>query len=171
MKIPINTEKKLADGVIETIRQKLISLNYISEIFPAAKIGKRENGSTYPAVYMQDGNQKILDLTPNSEYKSYVFFEKRDYNISTFETDLNAYNLSLIFWGQMNLIDATKKYDYTDEIVSEIIKKLRFLGGGNFTVIFENVFEKYNLHKSLKQFFMYPFNSFKINFQIFSRTC
>jgi len=171
MIIPINTNKQLADGVIEKIRQKLTSLAYLSEVFPATKVGIRDNGSTYPAVYVQDGNQKILDLTPNTKWKSYCFFEKRNYNISTFETDINGYDLSLIFWGQMNLIDVSKKYDYTDEIVSEIINKLRSLDCGNFTVSFENVFGKYNLHESIKQFFMYPYSNFKIDFQIFEPAC
>jgi len=170
MIIPINTHKKLADQSIELIRQKLTSLTYVSEVFPAVKIGQRENGSTYPAVYVQEGQQKILDLTPNTKYKSYIFFEKRNYALANNE-GINTFDLSLIFWGNLKAIDDTKKYDFTDELVNEITNILRYLDCGDFSISFENIFGKYNLHESVKQFFMYPFTSFKIDFTCFLPSC
>lgn len=170
MIIPINSNKHLADGVIEKIRQKLTSLSYISEVFPAVKVGQRENGSTYPAVYVQSGQQKVLDLTPNTQYKSYIFFEKRNYTLSNFESP-NEFDLSLIFWGNLKAINELNQCDFTDELVYDVTNVLKGLDCGDFSVTFENVFSKYNLHESTKQFFMYPYTAFKIDFRCFLASC
>ena len=172
MNIPINTEKKLGDQVIELIRAKLDDFTWIDEVYPAAKVMTRDNSETYPGVYVQAGNKKILDLTPKTSLKSYVFFEKRDpYNISYQVGEKNTYNLSLIFWGQMNQIDKTKEYDYTDELVKEIVEVLRTFSVTGIQVYFDNVFSRYTLHNSEKQMFMYPYSAFKIDFTIKGKSC
>ena len=53
MQIPIELNKKLGDKAIELLRNELKDLTWIDEVYPAVKIGVRENGDTYPAVYVQ----------------------------------------------------------------------------------------------------------------------
>jgi hypothetical protein len=163
MEINIITTKNLGDDKIEQIRKKLTALSYISESYPAVKVMQRQDASTYPGVYIQKGGQKILDLTPNTKLKSFVFFEKTSYNLN----DDNEFNLSLIFWGQLDKINSSKEYDFTDEILNEITNILKLCGAFNIISTFEDVFSRYNLHNSEKQMFMYPHTAFKIDFTIF----
>lgn len=170
--IPIKTNKKLADAQIELMRVKLNAITWVDYTFPAVKVMTRTNGETYPGVYVQSGNKKIEDLTPNTTAKSYLFFEKRDpYNISYQVGEKNTYDLSVIFWGQMTQIDSSKEYDYTDELVKEIVEVLRTFSVTNIQVYFDNVFSRYTLHGSDKQMFMYPYSSFKIDFTIRGNSC
>jgi hypothetical protein len=163
MQVDIITDKDLGDAKIEQIRQRLTALTYISESYPAVKVMQRQDGSTYPGVYIQKGGQKILDLTPNTKFKSFVFFEKTSYTLN----DDNEFNLSLIFWGQLDKIDSSKEYDFTDEILNEITNVLKLCGAYNIISTFEDVFSRYNLHNSEKQMFMYPYTAIKIDFSIF----
>lgn len=163
MLIPINLNKKLGDYVIERIRQELSNLSWLEEIYPAVQVGVRENKDTYPQLYRDSGKEKILDLTPTTELKSYCFFEKRNYSIGGFE---NEFNLSLILWGQLDVIDSTKEYDYKDELIHDIINVLKSFTAENITVDFEKPFTKYNLHDTKKQIFMYPFFAAKIDFNV-----
>ena len=75
-------------------------------------------------------NRKILDLTPNSKLKSYIFFEKNNYQI---EGGQNYYDLSLILWANLRAIDESKQYDQTDDLIADIVHILQ-----NFTCI--NIF-------------------------------
>jgi len=163
MIIPIEKNKKLADYQIELIREKLNLLSWVGSSYPAVKVGVRENGDTYPQVYAQAKKRKILDLTPSSAEKSYCFFEKRGFEGLESE---NTYKLSVVFWGQLNAINASIEYDYTSTLISDVLEILRAKSCLNIEVTEENTFEKYNLHESKKQFFMYPYFSFKIDFEI-----
>ena len=163
MTIPLNFDKKLADYVIEKLRQALQQLTYLDDIYPAVKVGKREDGSTYPQVYIQAGNRKILDLSPDTSKKSYVFFEKNKTEVSP---DGNIFDLSLIFWGQLAKIDDTKDYDFVSQIENDIIKIL--LDNGAFDIIIDEdrAFDKYNLHETQQQYLMYPYTAFRVDFSI-----
>jgi len=169
MRIPINLNKKLSDFAIEKIREKLQSLTWLDEVYPAVQVGVRENGDTYPQLYIQAGGQKILDLTPDTAKKSYIFFEKGKTEVLGEE---NIYDISLIWWGQLDAIDNTRQYDYTTELVAEIVTILKDLGAYNITIDYSGAFANYNLHDTRMQFLMYPYSSFRVDFSIiFSSNC
>lgn len=170
MNIPINLDKKLGDKQIELIREKLNSLSWLNSVYPAVKIGKRENGDTYPQLYAQNGKRKILDLIPSTKEKSYCFFEKRDYEIANEQGELNSYNLTLTFWGQLNIVDETLDYDFTDNLISDVINILQSFEVENM-IISRETFGNFNLHESNKQFFMSPYFTFEIKFTIKSNNC
>jgi len=161
--IPISTTKKIDDAIIEKIRNKLNSLLFVDAVYPAVKIGVRENGDSYPQLYAQLEKSKIIDLTPSSRWKGYMFFEKNGFKS---HEEKNIYNFSLIFWGQLNAIDENKQEDYTSVLLAETLEILRNLNCYDMSIQEEDCFEKYNLHDSKKRMFMYPYTEFKINFSI-----
>lgn len=162
MQIPIELNKKLGDKAIELLRNELKDLTWIDEVYPAVKIGVRENGDTYPAVYVQSEHRKILDLTPNSKLKSYIFFEKNNYEIN----ENNIYDLSLILWANLRAIDESKEYDQTDDLIADIVHILQNFTCINIDVDFDDVFSKYNLYESTRQMFIYPYSTARIRFKM-----
>jgi len=167
--IPINYNKKLCDNVIEKIRDKLQSITYLSEIYPAVSIEKRADGTTMPVVYAQAGGVKLYAVVPDSTIASFVFFEKGTYKIDTDESGINSYNLSLTFWGQAEKI-STAEFDVTDQIINDILGVLRKFNVENIEVATNAAFDGYNFDSG-KKYLMYPNISFKINFTIFASNC
>jgi len=158
---------ELADKIISEINVKLSNLTWLETICPAVKVGVRENGDTYPQLY----NGKIIDLTPNTKLKSYSFFEKNGYEIATEGGSINVFRLSVVFWVQLKVINSTKLYDFTDELIKDVIHILYNFDAQKIEVKTENCFEKYNLHNTHKQMFMFPFSEFKIDFEVNTNYC
>lgn len=171
--IPIINTKNLGDKFIESLRTELNKFTWLTYSYPATKVGQRENKSKYPQVYMDNGTYEIIDLQPDNSVKAYCFFEKNNYNIANRQTsNLNTYNFSLIFWLNLPAINPAKNYDFSDEVLKDILDVLHDFSVNNISVDFNNPFEKYNIQVTDNQYFMYPFTAFKINFtKQISETC
>lgn len=151
-------------GTIQAINTALEDSAYPFECFEIAKKYERNDKNTYPAIYL--GSGKILDLFPTTEKKLYSFFELGNIGFSHSKNEQSTAELTLICWGQLNLIDNTKNYDFTDEILRCVVDILRGFTGFDIIASFDNIFSNYSLYETKKQLFMLPTTTFRIKFKI-----
>ena len=164
--IPIYLEKKLADGVIELIRNELTQLSWLEYTFPAVQIGKNQvTNETFPECYVNDGTYESVRIYPENNIKAFCFFEKRNWNANESNLGLNIYNLTAYFWVNLKLI-STLNYNYTDTLVNDVLQILRNIGANNLTVSYDDIFRKFGIDYSKNQLFMFPYSAFKIDFSI-----
>jgi len=160
--VNIQTNKVLADAIIEQLRFMLIvNLDWLEFAFPAAKKAKSDKKSL-PAVYNQDGTLQFI--TPNSIVKSLCFFEKKNYSISHTE-DNNQYDLSAIFWVQLDKLRESEVSDFSDELIYQVSEVLINNRASNITVQTDSaVLNEFDFEDSL---LMYPYAAFKVSFRMF----
>lgn len=137
--------------------------------------GKAEDelrGKTYPQIYAGTG-KKNFNISPSTKKNVYIFFESNGFGMD-FKEDEGQLNMSLILWGQLNKIDPSKDYDYTPELIQDVLSVLTYFEASSVRVIEEpeEVFSKYTLYTQVKnQFLMRPYTAFKIEFVIPYRKC
>ena len=168
--VAILTTKSLADNEIDKLRTKLETLAWLDYSFPAVKEGLFQDGLTYPQVYNQDGTDTHQFLVPETDVQSFLFFEKRGYNISKDEI-INNYDLRLICWLNLKKI-GTYNYDFTDLLIKQVCDILKKNKCNNISVSLENPFASYSgIAQKNMQFLMYPYSGFAIDFTIEGQNC
>lgn len=166
---PLFINPQEADKIVQKIRLDFV-LNFASWLqycFPIAKVGIHEDEETYPQIYAGDGSKVHYSLVPDDSVNSYIFFEDNgNYNYNP-EEEVTTFNLSLVFWGRLDLIDIGKQYDYTSELISAVKGRLKILDCFNISVNtnYDQVFNKYSqLKMSKEQFLLKQMSGFKITF-------
>lgn len=134
----------------------------------------------YPRVYVNDGTNEYIDITPNDNLKGYCFFEVRnEYDLNRVDNEVDI-TLSIVFWANLRKID-DRGYDYKTELIADVIKCLHSGSYSNdisnirIQENFEEVFDRYefqgtsnrsrNEQTELQQF-MYPYTAFKVTFNM-----
>lgn len=172
--IPYLTNPYLADKVVQIIRQDFdANVPWLNYTFPIAKIGVAKE-ETYPRVYANDGSNKHYSIKPEKDATSYCFFEVNDPVVINDEDEDADYDLSVVVWGRLDKIDSGKHYDYTSELIADILGRLKFLGARSIEIETnpENVFDKYSgLEQIQTQNLMQPNTGFKISFTIKGDIC
>ena len=160
--IPKYTDPKLQDAVVQYFNDKLASVSAIEYFYPIAHIGTDEEGNTYPLVYTNDGSVKNIMLFPDSKVKSFIFWQF-DNSVILEEDDGVQYNLSLIFWGNLDMIE-NKNYDYTSEIIRDILNVIiaEDVDNVEYSEYYFDDYTKYS--EAERQTLMRPNTSFKISF-------
>lgn len=163
--IPIVNNKTGCDKLIELIRTKLEALDFKPQTFPAVKIKLTDN-LTQPIVYRNDGTKDSLAIIPDNKLKSFIFFEK---NGATIGEVSNNYDLSLIFWYNLKLLDANT-FDNSEFYIKQVYNVIK--NGFNSNEIdlnYDYRFENYSFIKTeKKEMLMYPFGCCKFKFNISS---
>ena len=147
-------------------------LSWIENIYAIARIGitKTQSGTvSYPQVY-SGTNSKYYDIRPDSSLRAYSFFEVNN----SFPVDKDQgeiiYNLSLICWYNMPKLNGEKSYDYSPELLADVLRVIR---ESNYNdkisnliadVNPEDIFNKYSLSQEDTQYLMYPYGAFKLTF-------
>ncbi len=153
-----NLQKALADELLWLERAYHIAR---TGIISEDKVG-------YPQIYSNNGSAEHFNIRPDLKVKAYSFFEiDSPYTIDYFKGDLNCF-FSLVFWGQLNNINSLKQYDFTSELVQDVINVLKENGCDQFRVETrpEKIFDKYSgLLQETRQHLMRPFTAFKISFK------
>ncbi len=166
---PIYTSPKLQDAVVQSLNTALSS--YAELLYGIVHLGYDEDGNTYPSVYYNDGSFKNLMLFPDNKVKSFIFWEFEGSEVLDDDDGIN-YNLSLVFWGNLQRIDATKYYDHTSEIEQSIIQVLMTKEVTGITCNEDDVFANYSKYlEEEKQTLMRPNTGFKISFTIHDFVC
>lgn len=172
--IPYLANPYLADKVVQIIRQDFdINISWLAYSFPVTKIGILED-LTYPRVYANDGSDAHYNIRPEEDAVSYCFFEVNDPIIINDEEEDADYNLSVVVWGRLDKIDSGKHYDYTSELIVDMLRRLKSLNARSLEIETnpENVFDKYSgLEQAQTQNFMQPNTGFKISFIIKGDIC
>jgi len=155
------------DKKIQTLNEKLDVLGWIENIYPVCWKGESEEG-TFPEVYYNSG---VVNFRALPEGQSISFF-----TINGVMSEVDEYQFtvpfSLYVWGDLKKIYKKKSYDYTGELIKEVIGVLRKNSCNDLEIITDNVFSEFSyLEKSLQQVTMRPFTAFRINFTTLLTTC
>jgi len=161
------TDPKLADSVVQTIRQDFdTQLTWLDNSYPIAR-EHFDKDESYPIVYLGDGTINSVDLRPNSSVDSYCFFEFIDADVQNEDEPIN-YNLAVVFWFDLKNIDSTRTQDYTFNLISHILLRLRELGcyDISFTTNTDEIFNRYSFDLR-KQQLMRPYSGCRITFTVY----
>ena len=163
----------LHNKVIQLIQTDLAALSWMDIAYPLARVGVNKdaegNEFKYPQVYINNGGVDYYDVRPNKNLTSYCFFELN--NPQQFDSDNQiTYNLSLIVWFNLKTVSPSKSYDYTAELIKDILRMFNEsdyadkISNISYTVEQEEIFSKYSMAIVETQFLMYPYSAFKITF-------
>lgn len=158
----VYTNPVLADKYIQYLQQSLDELSWLELVYPAVRVGVDEEGMTYPMVYANDGSSKNYSVLFDTDRKAYAFFEY-DGDIRMADGVFNGGDadmvlpLAVVVWGRLDYIYPTKQYDYTMELVKDVIGKLKdaanysgynimLLSDMTITTDYDRVFSRYTLH-------------------------
>ena len=120
-----------------------------------------------------------IDLIPNTNIRSLVYFEDQGTNL--IDSNCRYYyfrsNIRLVYWCNLKLIN--KNYLSTEPIQAVIIRELKQLNIASFDYISQirididkpvtkemQIFGKYDYNEGEKQYLIYPYDYFAIDFFI-----
>lgn len=168
---PAYAKPRFDDAVVQTLQQEFAAkLTWLERSYHIARVGIIAKDSlSYPQIHANNATNEVFDIRPDSSVKAYSFFEVT----SPYEVDFNSqevsYNLSVIFWGNLPLIDGAAGYDFTGELIQEVTKILNRHDAGSVTIEEnpESIFDKYSgLEQEKNQYLLKRYTAFKINFTI-----
>lgn len=145
------------------------NLGWLERCYHIARVGvDKEQKGDYPQIYKNDGTNENFNIRPDNKIASYCFFEVDSPFKTDFENDTLTCYFSIVFWNNLKLIDVSKQYDYTSELVKDVIDQLQIFQPENLEVETrpEKIFDKYSgLQQELKQHLMRQYSGFKISFE------
>jgi hypothetical protein len=180
MKAPVTilSNPKLADAVIKWFQVDFqtniawFTSNGIKWVYGKIVAGVTPDKLTYPKMF-NPSDKDSYDIEPDSNQKAYGFF--RVVNSFKEEDNIFRYNLDFIVWGNLSLVDPTKNYDFTSELIQDVLDRLNAMYPLNnidldSINVFENpedVFTEYSFILQEKtQHLMKPYFGFRINFDV-----
>jgi hypothetical protein len=167
---PYITAPRYDDRIVQDLQIYFTErLSWLDRSFHIARVGVLPEGKTYPQVQANNGTNENYDIRPDNLIPSYCFFEvEQPYQIDFFDVKA-TYFLSVTFWGNLNLIDESKSYDYTSELIRDVVKLLERKECGDLKIEEnpERVFTKYSaLKQDANQYLMKRYTAFKLSFWI-----
>jgi hypothetical protein len=160
---PVFFDKKVQD-----LNTELESLGWIANQYPICYKGENEQG-TYPEVYYNDGSSKNLMAMPEGNAMSFFTIEGDIIEIEEFHFSVP---LALTVWADLTKVYPSKAYDYTGELIKDVIGVLQANSCNDLKIQTQGVFEDYSfLESKLQQNVMRPFTAFKISFECIMTKC
>lgn len=156
------------DKKVDALNTELETLGWISKQYPICFLGETEEG-TFPEVYYNDGTKKNLKVMPEGDAISFFVVNGEIEQVEEFHYRLP---LSLIVWADLSHVYQNKAYDYTSELVKDVIGILENNSCNDLVIEVNNVFNEYTfLQKLLNQNTMRPYTAFRINFTTIITKC
>ena len=153
---------------VQELNTALDALGWIEKIYPIAYKGEEEEG-TFPEVYYNDGSKKNIRVLPGG--KAISFFQIESDLVEVDEFFFNT-QLSLTVWADLAKIDSGKKYDFTTELIKEVLNVLRLNSCYDFAISTDEVLSGFSyMEKKLSQNTMRPYTAFKITFNTLLSIC
>jgi hypothetical protein len=156
------------DSKVQDLITKLNTLSWIENQYPICHMGKSEEG-TFPEAYYNDGGIRNLRVMPEGNTISFFMIEG---NIEQVEEFHYRVPLALYVWADLTKVYTTKPYDYTAELLKDVIGILDDNGCNDLVISVDEVFENFTyLQKVLDQNTMRPYTAFKISFSCLLTKC
>ena len=168
----------IQNSIVEAIQTDLAALGWIDYVYPLAEKGQRPNSGdstvTFPRVYKQDCNEYI-DLFPNENQEdAFCFFECRGNLLRDREQEQITYNLSVVFWGNLQNITSIYTHDYTDQLIVNSMNAIENVSlpnaalGNELEIVKDRteVWDLYTYEFSDFKNFAYPYTTFRIDFEV-----
>ena len=130
------TNAKGLDLAIQRLQIPLQSIIWLEKVFERARKNKDSKGNDFPEVWQGKGLD-YYNCFPNDNLQAYSFFyAKNDENIGTLTTSFGAFsrNIDLIIFGNLNKIDSSKDYIFTEILKVDIISVLALKMNNNSVV-------------------------------------
>jgi hypothetical protein len=178
---PVYTSRKflrLIDATVSTIQDQLKSLRWLEYVYGLVQKGVLADGLEYPQTYpLTKTDDDSYDIRPNSDHKSYCFFELVD-PINSAE-DFQRCTLNLVVWGNLKKIKADRNFDFVMELVEDITITIKSiypvidLDRDSFRIFTRNedIFSYSGLLQKNKQYLMKPYFGFKVQFDVLILNC
>ena len=172
--IPYFTAPRLHDRVCQNIRTRLDTLAWMEYSFPIAYLGiseSKDEETTYPQVYANDGSTTHYDVRPDNSVQAFCFFELDD-TLALDESDGTEYTFSLIVYSRLDLaIPGDSAQDYTAKLMAQVVGELKHVTIDARNIVWntnpEDIFDKYTgLDELITQSQMKLGTAFKITFTV-----
>lgn len=145
-------------------------LSWLFFSYHIAKVGIIASDDVgYPQIHANDGTQESHDIRPDNACPSYSFLEIERPSSIDIPDDTITYFLSCVFWVDLDLVDGSKLYDYTSELIQDVVNVLSTFDAQSIDIETrpERIFDKYSgLLQHRKQHLMRRYSGFKITFSI-----
>ena len=150
------------DKVAQELNIEISDLGHIDDLYPVCWIGY-DDEDTYPEVYLNDGTKVNMRVMPDST-KSMSFFVVTGEMTEIDDLDF-AVPMAYCSWMNLQLIDPTKAYDYTSEIIRDMYHVISKYGGYDINVEVQDPYPEFTqLSKQIAANTMRPYSGFRINF-------
>lgn len=150
------------DKKIQELNVLLEALDWIENQYPICQKGETEEG-TFPEVYFNDGTEKNIQVLPEGSAVSFFQIEGDIIGNDEFDYEIP---FSLTVWADLTEIHPEKSYDYTSELVSDVLGVLNDNSCYDLKIKTADALEDFTmLQKLLKQPQMRPYTAFKISFK------
>jgi hypothetical protein len=170
------------DSPIEDIRVAIASLSWISKSFGRAWEFKEKglvSGKTIKVPKVYESNGEYINALPNDNIfstgvaaSSFIAVREAE-KYSSYQPrtgSMKQTRLSVIIWGNLKLIDATKDYIFTEELKKQIEDKIKVLACVGEIVEWvdertEEVFRGYDVSSGDfdTQYLMYPYAGIRVD--------
>jgi len=159
---PVFFDKKVQD-----LNTELESLGWIQAQYPICWKGEVEEG-TFPEAYYGAG-KKNFKVLPEGRSLSFFTIDGDINEIEDFDYEVP---LSLFVWCDLLKVYPQKLYDYTGELIKDVIGILKANSCNDLIIKTDKVFDEYSLiQKQLQQNTMKPYTAFKISFKTLLTKC
>lgn len=161
---------KLNYKVAQEVQDELAALSWMDRAYHIARIGVNASENvTYPQIYLNDNTSEHANIRPDNEIGAYSFIEEDSpHRISINDDELRCF-FSVVVWGNLDIIDNLKTYDFTSELINDVVGALANMGASDisFDDRPEVIFNKYTgVTQELKQHLMRRYTAFKVTFEI-----
>ena len=171
---------RLVAGVNINLEKNLEWLQKAYPLTQRASVTVNNTTFRYPVVYKTDSRQYFEKVAPDARLSGFSFFEQNgpmqfvDQVLQpSFGRQLmtQRFSVSLIFWVNLSKINIGKDFDYTDELIADVLNNANMRVNTDITRI-ENmqvetrndfIFSLYDYDQTDKQYLLYPYSAFRIN--------
>lgn len=165
------------DKAIQEIQVVVATLPWLEKSFGRARIQPRKgiDGKIVREPMVYQGSKEYYPVLPNDALKSYSFFKAKgvrefedvgDYNFTIYEKTI----VELTFWVNLEAIDNTKNYYFTDDLIEEVKALLMVQPGAIIVSVVDEdareIFKGYTLKEEQRDLLMYPYGAFKIELEL-----
>jgi hypothetical protein len=153
-------EALFQDKIAQELNVLLFDLGHIDDLYGVCQTGIEED-ETFPYIYINDGEKLNLRVLPDSS-KSMSFYTVEGEWDELDELDV-AITMGYIAWMNLQKIGPGKKYDFTNEILRDVLNVIKGYGGYDFTVNVTDPLSEFSMLEG-KASTMRPYSAFKITF-------
>jgi hypothetical protein len=154
-------DPKFYDKRIQDLNTELAKLGWITKQYPLCYLGEDDEG-TFPEVYKNDGSGRNIRVMPEGDAVSFFQIEGDMVEVDDFQF---LTQFSLTVWGDLRKITTSKDYDYTSDLIKDVITTLRANACYYLVIDVRTPLDGFSyLAKLNEQNTMRPFTAFKINF-------
>jgi hypothetical protein len=126
----------------------------------------------YPQVY--DGGREYRDVLPNDEVQAQSFFYPTGPAVNLTREPLPqtlgfTLPVDVIFWANLEKVDATKEYRYEAELLQDVLRVLNADGAalvGRVFTAYEDVFRGFSLEAIPEKQLKAPYAGFRISLEL-----